>query len=158
MDILRQTNRITRSQQLGWFGNLKKDRTQRLFFIFENNDSGKIPVGYCGLTNIDAVNRRAEISFLVDTKRVGEVSLYRTDMLNALSFLADYAFKSLRLKKIFTETFEFRKKHISILEFFGFKKEGVLRLHILLKGRYYNSSIHSMLREEYTRKFKRRQR
>lgn len=156
LDVLRQKKRITCMEQVRWFDGLKKDRNQKLFAIFEKAGPRDNFIGYCGLTHIDYLNRRAEISFLVDTNRTKIGSLYMMDMLSALSFLAGYAFLKLRLKRIFTETYEFRKKHIKILEEFGLKKEGVLHSHVFLKGKYYNSLMHYMLREEYANKQKRR--
>ena len=149
MDVLRQSKKITRQDQIKWFKDLKKDKNQKLFAILEDKDLKKKLIGYCGLTNIDYFNKQAEISFLVEPKRAKNNVLYKKDMIQALSFLANLAFKKLKLKKIFTETYEFRKKHIKILEKFGFKKEGVLRSHVFKKGKFYNSLIHSLLKEEY---------
>lgn len=149
INILRQRKKINLRQQIAWFDSLKNDKTQKLFAIFEKTDSKKRLIGYCGLTHIDYFNHRAEVSFLVDAKRTQIDHLYKTDMLNALLFLAKYAFLKLKLKKIFTETYEFRKNHIKILELFGFKKEGVLRSQVLLGNKFYNSIIHSLLRDEF---------
>ncbi len=152
MDVLRQRRKIKRDEQIKWFNRLKKDHKQKLFSVFEGKGFKKKLIGYCGLTNIDCFNHRAEISFLVDTKRTLLHSVYKADMVSALSYLASYAFLKLHLKKIFVETYEFRKEHIKVIEQFGFRRDGVLRLHICLKGKYYNSVIHSMLREEYLKK------
>lgn len=148
-DILRQKKKLTNKEQVRWFESLQKDKTQKLFAIYEKNNSQKQFIGYCGLTHIDYDNKKAEVSFLVDTKRVQNNKIYKQDMINALTFLTNYAFKVLKFNKLFTETYEFRTKHIKILEGFGLKKEGILKSHILLKKKYYNSVIHSILAEEY---------
>lgn len=155
--VLRQRKRLGYKAQIAWFGSLKKDRSQKLFAIFEKANSKKMLIGYCGLTHIDHPNRRAEISFLVDSNRREGSPVYAIDMLSALSFLADYAFFKLKMGKIFTETYEFRKRHIGILERFGFRKEGVLRSHLFLKGAAYNSLLHSILKREYKGRPSRRQ-
>lgn len=155
LSVLRQKKKISHPEQIKWFKGLKKDKSQRLFAIYEKVGFKNIFIGYCGLTHIDRLNCRAEISFLVDTQRARIDSIYKIDMLTVLSFLAEYAFLRLKLKKIFTETYEFRKKHIKILEEFGLKREGVLRSHIFIRGKYYNSLMHSMLKKEYMNKQKR---
>jgi RimJ/RimL family protein N-acetyltransferase len=50
-----------------------------------------------------------------------------------------------KLRRLYTETFSFRKKHINILENFGFKLEGVMKMHIIKNKKIYDSLIHGML-------------
>ncbi len=151
MDILRQKKKLTRAGQIRWFKSLKKDKTQKLFAIYETCEGSRKFIGYCGLVHMDHLNRRAEMSFLVATPRTQDWALYTEDMISTIVFLADYAFKVLKFKKISSETFAFRRKHIKNLERFGFKREGVLRSHIFLKGRFHDSIMHSILKEEYPR-------
>ena len=72
IEILRQNKKISKKNQLDYFKNhvwkimSKKHPEQILFSILEN----KILLGYGGLTNISWKNKRAEISFLLDTKLV----------------------------------------------------------------------------------------
>jgi len=149
MDILRQKTKLTRTGQVQWFKGLKKDKTQKLFAIYENAGKDSPIIGYCGLTNLDLDYSRAELSFIVATSRTRDLNVYSEDMISALAFLADLAFKTYQLKRIFTETYAFRGEHIKILERFGFKQEGTLRSHIFKKGRFHDSIMHSILKEEY---------
>ena len=48
----------------------------------------------------------------------------------------------LKLKKLFTETFAFRKKHIKILEFIGMKKEAVLKKQYLKSNIFIDTILH----------------
>ena len=139
MDILRQFKLINSVEQEEYFSKIHKDNTQILFSILDNDTF----FGYCGLTNINYIYGTAEISFIVDTNDYKNVFLF------VLSELSKHAFDILNLNKIWTETYEFRKNHINIIESFGMKQECILREHVYKKGKRYNSIIHSLLRGEY---------
>lgn len=120
MKILRQFIPLTDFHQERWHSHLKEDPTQVLFaLMFKENKKLKF-IGYCGITNIDFKNRRGEISFLINPARVRKKEIYKKDFWAVLCMLCQYSFGELNLNKIFTETFDFRKEHIKILEEFGF--------------------------------------
>lgn len=144
-DILRQVKLLTDGDQKKWFERIQKDKTQVLFSIVED----KKLIGYCGLTNIDYNNKRAEISFLENPERVDNKAMYEKDFLVVLQKLTDYGFSILKLHKIFTETYDFRKDHIEILENFGLKKEAVLKKHYFKKGRYCDTAVHVIFNKKY---------
>jgi RimJ/RimL family protein N-acetyltransferase len=106
-------------------------------------------IGYCGITNIDQLNRRGEISFIVETGRTRNKKLYREDLLSTFYMLSCHSFENLNLHKLYTETYAFRKYHIQLLEEFGLYHEGVLRDHKFIRNKYWNSIIHSMLETEW---------
>ena len=139
MDILRQFKLINSVEQEEYFNKVHKDNTQILFSILDNDSF----IGYCGLTNINYIYGTAEISFIVDTDDYENVFLF------VLNELSKHAFNVLNLNKIWTETYEFRKNHINIIESFGMKQEGILREHVYKKGKRYNSIVHSLLKREY---------
>ena len=89
----------------------KKQPEQILFSILEN----KILLGYGGLTNISWKNKRAEISFLIDTKLVSQKNYTTFILQNFLNLIKKIAFHELKFTKLFAETFSFRKFHLSIL-------------------------------------------
>jgi len=152
--VLRQFKPLTNYDQEKWFESLYQNQNQVSFGIITFNEKyGKdVLIGYCGITNIDFKNRRGEISFLVDPDRANDEKLYREDFLSVLHMLCKYGFEELNLNKLFTETFSFRKKHIEILEEFGFKSNGILRSHHFTNGQYYDSVIHSLLVPEWKQK------
>ena len=155
MNILRQLKPLTNYNQEKWYQQLSEDKKQVMFGIMICNEKqGMKFIGYCGFSGIDSKNNRAELSFLVDPDRTSNDELYKKDFLSALYMLGRYGFEELNLNKIFTETFSFRKKHINILEDFGFHLDGVLREHHFTNGQYYDSLIHSILRLEWEKKQK----
>jgi RimJ/RimL family protein N-acetyltransferase len=106
-------------------------------------------IGYGGLTNLDWDHRRAEISYLVETKRSGEqdVERYDRDFSTFLRLMKQIAFEDLELNRLFTETFDIRPVHVSILEKNGFKLEGRLLQHVRINGVYVDSLMHGCLKE-----------
>lgn len=151
IDILRQQGEISAEEQKLYFKQaiqptFSQLRPKQILFSFFYNHAC---IGYGGLTHINWDSLRAEVSFLTDPQRHHEKGLYSQDFLHFLALLSEAAFSTLNLHKMFTETFSFRKDHIKILEEFGFKPEGVLRDHIYINGRWYDSIMHSMLAKEW---------
>lgn len=150
MDVLRQWRPLSDWNQENWYRIVSEDDHQVIFSIKERNpDATPKLIGYCGITNIDYINRRGEISFLVDPSRGEDVDLYRLDFSAVLNYLCWYGFDGLNLHKLFTETFDFRVSHINILEEFGMHKDGIIREHQYINGKYHNSVIHSILQTEW---------
>ncbi|MBI3631436.1 MAG: GNAT family N-acetyltransferase [Candidatus Staskawiczbacteria bacterium] len=139
-EVLRQNKILSDKDQQVWFKLVQKDKNQKVFSII--NSEGEL-CGYCGITHIDWINKRGELTFLVKTDV--QRAEYRKIFLEMLALLKNYFFSNLSLHKFFAETFSFRKFHISILEEFGFKRGGVLIDHVFKKGRFYNSLIHYIL-------------
>ncbi|MBA3722718.1 MAG: GNAT family N-acetyltransferase [Parachlamydiaceae bacterium] len=152
IDILRQNVPISKEEQQEYF-------SKHILPIFEHEFPKQILfsflykgtcIGYGGLTGISWESRRAEVSFLLDPKRVKDIHQYHTDFLCFLNLLSQVAFKELHFHRLFTETFSFRDDHIKVLEEFGFKFEGTLKEHIYKKGDWYHSLMHGLLARETT--------
>ena len=103
-------------------------------------------IGYGGLVYVSWRDRRAEVSFLVDSARASEPPVYRQDFAAFLELVKRVAFDALGFNRIFTETFDFRTGHIAILEQAGFVKEGVMKAHICLDDGFGDSLLHGYLR------------
>jgi len=149
MDVLRQSKELTDKDQENWYNNVilpsYKDQTKTLNFtiLYENEF-----IGYGGLVYIDYVNKNAEISFLVKKERTINTNIYDDDFTHFLKFITNYAYNNLNLHRLWTETYEYRKFHISILEKNMFKREGVLKHSIYVDNIYYNSIIHGLILDD----------
>jgi len=148
MDILRQNIKLTDKDQREYYEHTflpscsSSSSAIILFsFLFENKC-----IGCGGLTNIDWYSRRAEMSFLVDVKRVADKRLYRKDIAAFIALIKRAAFDDLGLNRIFTETFDLRNFHILMLEENGFVLEGRMKEHVFVNGKYVDSLIHGLLR------------
>lgn len=147
MNILRQSNLISIGKQINYFSNViwpsmqKKQPENILFTLFLEN---KI-IAYGGLTNIDWISKKSELSFLDKTERAKNSNLYRADFTVFIDLIKKIAFGNLGLHRLFTETFDVRPRHIKILEENGFSREGRLKEHVFINDTYVDSLIHGFL-------------
>ncbi|SFM89057.1 GNAT family N-acetyltransferase [Methanolobus profundi] len=146
MSVLRQWKPLTDRNQDKYWDVIANNNDSVLFSIIDENDRF---IGYCGLTNIDYISSRGELSFLLDTDLDRNSIKHDTTLLAVLKMLSKYGFGQLNLNKVFTETYVYREEHIRTLERFGLKRDGILRKHVFKNGQYHDSMIHSMLRSEY---------
>ena len=123
--------------QINWVSNLKE--SEKYYFIYYN----EIFVGYCGLDKIHSSNRTAEISLLISLSHRGQ-QIGGT----AIKELLKLGFDVFNLNLIFGEAYETTTNW----EFWikqGFKPEGILRQRKYWNGKYYDSTIFSMLKGEW---------
>jgi len=151
MDILRQNKILTKLEQEDYFNKIIKRTFQEnkpncILFSFLLNDEC---IGYGGFVHIDWFLKRSEISFLNETNRAQNQETYKTDYSIFLKIILQIAFEQLCLNRIFTETFAFRKNTSKLLEKFGFRLEGRLKNHVMVKGNYFDSLIHGFLKQYY---------
>lgn len=151
MNILRQKKLLTPNDQINYYKNVVvpsfnelKPSLILLSFLFSNKC-----IGYGGLTNIDWNSKRAEVSFLLDTKRIKNKQQYDRDFSSFLTILKKIAFEDLKFNRLFTETFDIRPYHISILEKNGFVLEGRMREHVLINNKFVDSLLHGYLKKNY---------
>jgi RimJ/RimL family protein N-acetyltransferase len=148
MDVLRQNRLLTEADQVKYYqetvmASFEAEEPRIILFSFLLD--GRC-IGYGGLTNIDWVSGRAEISFLVDTARAGDAAGYREDFSAFLSLMKEVAFRDVHFNRLFTETFDIRPVHIEILEANGFRLEGKMREHVRIGDRVVDSFIHGYLK------------
>jgi len=151
MDGLRQQEVISKEQQQLYFARrvwseLADEQPSKILLSFFHQ--GQL-IGYGGLVHIAWAHRRGEISFLVAPERATDLAVYRQDFSHFLQLIHKLAFQTLKLNRIFTETYAHRKHHINLLEANGMQLEGTLREHVLIKGRAVDSLIHSCLSKSY---------
>lgn len=151
IDILRQKAPLSTEDQIRYYERvvrplfLSPTPAQLLFsFLFE----GKC-IGYGGLVHISWADKRGEVSFLAETERALNNELYAIDFENYITIFTQIVFEDLKFNRISGETYSFRKFHISILEKFGFIREGVMRRHIIDGNTFYDSIVHGLLADDY---------
>lgn len=148
LDVLRQSALLTDEQQRLYFENVisklyNQDTPSQLIISFLHKER---LIGYGGLVHINWLDRRGEVSFLLDNERVSDLELYEKEFSIFLSLIKEVAFAELRFNRIYTETFDIRSFHIGVLEANGFLLEGIMREHISINGVYHDSLIHGYLR------------
>jgi len=154
LDILRQGYKLTEEDQKRYFIEVieplfNQDYPNQLLFSYLKDLK---LIGYGGLVNISWIDKRAEMSFLVDNLRAKNKVQYKEDMIHFIKLIKQLCFNILKFNRLFTETYAFREYHISILESEGFRKEGIMRQHVIYKDKFIDSIIHSILKKEYNEK------
>ncbi|GID07532.1 GNAT family N-acetyltransferase [Pseudomonas sp. 008] len=151
MDVLRQTALISPEEQERYFAEhvwsqiASSEPSQILLAI----ESAGVLIGYGGLVHISWPNRRAEVSFLLTPdleKKSEELIAFFSRFLDLMKQLA---FEDLGLRRLCTETFAHRTRHIATLEASGFRCEGRLREHVLIGGKPMDSFTHGALACEW---------
>ena len=148
MHVLRQKKIITNSEQVTYFNKTllpafnQEYPNQIIFSYFKDN----ILIGYGGLVYISWEDKRSEMSFLLNPELVEIENIYDQYFSKFIDFMKEINFSILNFHKLFTETYSHRFFHISILEKSGFELEGVLRDHIIIEKKYFNSLIHSIIK------------
>ena len=149
IQVLRQNKILTDQDQLSYYKNhiipsfsQKRPNIILFSYLYDNNC-----IGYGGLTNIKWQSKRAELSFLLDTKRCLYSKQYKIDFTNFISLIKKVTFNDLKFNRIFTETFAFRQAHIAILEENGFRLEGKMKQHVVINGEFVDSILHGLLKE-----------
>jgi RimJ/RimL family protein N-acetyltransferase len=147
----RQFDVISPQAQQAWFEKISADPTIRMYLVWP--EKGEKPVGVCGLTSIDTVNRRAEFSLYIapDCRGNGYGEM-------ALRTLVSHGFSSFGLYNIWGESFD-GNPAMSLFLRVGFKKEGTRRAFYFRKGQYIDAHLVSLLGPEWwtDEKFKKAQ-
>lgn len=151
MDVLRQKNILTIEDQKNYYQgyiapSFSQDKPKIILFSFLEKNSC---IGYGGLTNVDWESKRVELSFMVDDQRASKKEVYEQDFTSFITLMKMVVFDDMLFNRIFTETYDIRPHHISILEKNGFRPEGRMKEHVLIDGNFIDSVIHGYLKSDY---------
>lgn len=138
--ILRGNKLLTEKDQWEYWNKIKSSDQDKLFSIYEKDKL----IGYCGLTNIHQDYKKAEISFLLDTKIKESSEKFEEIFTFALNQLITMGFDELKLNRLHVEQYVFRKEVGRILEKVGFEKEGVLQANVIKDGRPIDSVLYAI--------------
>lgn len=144
--ILRQKKLISQQEQIDYFNNIIKKTFESakpdciLFsFLLDTNC-----IGYGSLVHINWNLKSAELSFLTETSRSNEPKIYENDFKIFLKLIFQVAFFDLCFDKLTTETYDFRKLTIKILENQGFKFQKRLSKNVFKEGKFFDSIFHEI--------------
>ena len=146
---LRQEHKITKKEQTLYFKKNVHEQTKlkkpkHILFGFKKDD---ILIGYGGLVHISWVNKNAELSFLLNPKFNGKT--YKIFFNKYINLLVNLSFNHYKLKKIYTQTYSYRKINIELLKKNKFIKEGCLKNHIFKNGQFSDLVIQSLENKKY---------
>jgi len=147
-DQLRRYFREYRELSITQLDNWYKDMTASdkfEFFIIESTRK-KEAIGVAGITYIDWVNSHGDVHFYI-----GESSKWIDENYSpkAFAMILEYGFNTLNLNKLWAEVYSIDKLKLEFFKKTGFSIDATLRDHYYNKGKYHNSHILSLLKNEY---------
>ena len=139
----RQNDLISDVEQEAWFARQSADPTIKMYVVMRRVDGNLVPVGVCGLTSIDFVCRRAELSMYI-----GPEHHQKGYGREAFKLLFIHGFTNLGLHQIWIETIGTHPADKLFGEL-GFKPGGVRRDFYFKGGRFVDAHLYSILRDEW---------
>ncbi len=137
---------VSQYQEEKWIETaLGGDNQRNKVFAFETKEG--VYLGGIGLHSIDWENSNAEVGIVIGKKEYWNKG-YGTD---AMMTMLDFAFNQMNLHRVYLRVFEFNQRGIKSYEKCGFTKEGVLRHDRYSGGRYYDTIMMGILKEEFNK-------
>ena len=138
----REYREISKTMQKKWFEKINNDSQQVNFEIRSLKED--LLIGHCGLYYINWITRTGEFGIYIGDKKYRNGG-YGSD---ALRTLIKYGFEDLNLNKIWCEVYD-NNPSIDVYKHIGFVYEGTMRQNYFSEGKYWDSHILSILKEEY---------
>ena len=148
-EYLEMGARPTRDADCEALWRLANEAEDAVVFAIAERKGGKA-VGTCGLYLIQWVARRAQFNILIGEPSAWDKG-YGTE---AAQLILDYAFDVLNLNSVQLGVNADNARAVRSYEKIGFVREGVRRQFVYRNGRYYDSVMMSVLRDEYRRRAK----
>jgi diamine N-acetyltransferase len=136
---------VTEEMEANWVDGVLKDQSRtRVVLAIEDEADGAF-VGLVYLNDIDWFVRNAEFGILIGERSRQGRGLAK----DALALVANYAFGTLNLNRLYLRVVAFNKRALRLYRSFGFVEEGIQRQHAFLRGRYYDVVLMGLLRREF---------
>lgn len=137
---------VSRAEHEAWFNSIQHRTDAVIFGIRRLADDTLI--GSCQLHSISPLHRSAELQIrLGDTTQHGKG--FGTE---AVQLLLEYAFKELKLHRVYLHVFSTNLPAIRVYEKTGFVREGLLRSAAYIEGGYRDVLLMAILEDEYGRR------
>ena len=130
------------SEARSWIQNNQHTKDQLTLGVL---DSEKKIIGFIGLRQICSRSRRAEIWIYIGDKTKWNQG-YAT---NAMHILCNYAFQEMNLYRVWLECDPEHIPAIKCYEKIGFHKEGLLRKAYYRRGKFRDTCLMGLLRDEF---------
>ena len=105
-------------------------------------------IGSTGLHQIDFRNQRAGFGIMIGEKNAWGKG-YGTE---ATALVVHYAFRKLHLNRVQLQVYEHNLRGMRVYEKVGFRREGVLRQEHVYDGRFWDTVVMALLREEWEKR------
>jgi RimJ/RimL family protein N-acetyltransferase len=121
-----------------------KNRALQYAFAIESLEDKRY-IGWCGYMNRSTSNGTVEVGIAIYDKKLWGKG-YGTD---ALRVLIKFLFDELNVRKIMLNVYDYNERGISSYKKIGFVEEGRLRKQVYRGGKYHDSIIMGLFREEF---------
>ena len=135
---------IQKSSVKEWLQSIKEENSKsRIVFAIRLK---KIIVGTISLHNIEQYQRKSQLGIYIGAKaqRGNGIGFIST------SLLLDYAFNGLDFRKVNLEVIESNANAALLYERIGFQKEGTKRQEYFIDGKYIDTNLYGILRDEFS--------
>ena len=102
-------------------------------------------IGSTGLDHIDFRNRRANFGIMIGAKSMWGKG-YGTE---TTALMVRYAFQEMKLNRVQLHVYEYNPRGIRAYEKVGFQQEGILQQEHFYDGRYWDTIVMAIVREEW---------
>jgi len=135
---------VSRYQEEKWIEKALDDSNPRnRVFALETKDG--VYLGGMGLHAVNWENGNAEVGIVIGKKEHWNKG-YGTD---AMMAMLDFAFNRMNLHRVYLRVYDFNVRGRKSYEKCGFKKEGVLREDLYAHGKYHDTIIMGILKDEF---------
>ena len=133
--------KTTLAKERKWFEAYKKNPQKKFFTFYVDGQ----PIGFMGLSNIQKIDKNADLFIAI-----GE-DAYRGKGYGkqALIWLLDYAFYTLKLHKVNLGVVDANKRAIRLYKFLGFVMEGRKREELLIGREWHDMFSMAMFRKNW---------
>lgn len=134
---------ITREDETDFLHGMRKSTTDVVLLIAERSDDR--PIGLVGLHQIDWRSRHASLGIIIGEP--GDQGKGHGG--EATRLMVGHAFETLALNRVWLEVLEYNTRAIRCYERIGFVKEGLQRQEHFRFGRYWDTWLMAILRQDW---------
>lgn len=139
---------MSRTEEEIWFeATLERDVRERPFSVDVQQDDDWVHVGSCGYFDFDDRSRCAELGIMIGDSSYWGQGIGRDAMLTLLR----HGFETLNLNRVFLRTYQYNERALRLYQGLGFTEEGRLRQDRYHQGRYWDTILMGLLRDEWLR-------
>jgi len=135
----------TKAMQLNFFNSNVQDNPRKLQLGILNIKDN-ILIGVISLSDINYINRSAEISVVIGEKKYKDLN----NFIESARLLIKHGFETLNLNRIYSGTF-IKEIDIMFCKVLGFTNEGVSKEAVYKNGEYKDTYHHAILRKNYNK-------
>ncbi len=135
--------KFTKKEELDYIKELIKSKINFAFSVF--NENGDY-IGQISINQISWANKLGRLALIIKKEYWGVGYAQQ-----AIPLIIKFAFRKLRLNKVWLMAYSSNKKGLHVYEKVGFKQEGLLRQEYFWKGKYHDMVRMGILKSEFNK-------